>query len=217
MRIISSIFRFLTVYKLNEFRFINLFSFAYYYSHMSFIKFLTSRTFLKQILLAIVAIIVISFLILKWLRISTNHGDFETVPELKGKSINVAKLELNQNNLVMEIQDSANYNPDYPKFSVIDQEPPAGSKVKEDRKIYITLNPSGYRKILVPDLEDKTYRLAKSILEALEFRIGKLTYVDNIGKDIVLKMTHEGKTIEKGEELPKTSVIDLVLGNGNTP
>lgn len=184
---------------------------------MSLVKFLTSKTFLKQILLAIVAIAVLSFLILKWLKVSTNHGDFETVPELTGKSISVAQMELKENNLVMEIQDSANFNPDYPKFSVIDQEPPAGSKVKEYRKIYLTLNPSGYRKILVPDLEDKTFRLAKSTLEALEFKIGKLTYVDNIGKDIVLDMKFKGKSIEKGEELPKTSVIDLVLGNGNSP
>ena len=60
---------------------------------MSLVKFLTSKTFLKQILLAIVALVVLSFLVLKWLKISTNHGDFETVPELKGKSISVAKLE----------------------------------------------------------------------------------------------------------------------------
>ena len=184
---------------------------------MSLVKFLTSKTFLKQILLAIVALVVLSFLVLKWLKISTNHGDFETVPELKGKSISVAKLELKENNLVLEVQDSANFNPDYPRFSVIDQDPPAGSKVKENRKIYITLNPSGYRKILVPDLEDKTFRLAKSTLEALEFKIGKVTYVDNIGKDIVLSMTHKGNTINKGDELPKTSVIDFVLGNGNNP
>ena len=47
----------------------------------------------------------------------------------------------------MEIQDSANYNPDYPKFSVIEQDPLAGNQVKENRKIYLTLNPSGYRKV----------------------------------------------------------------------
>jgi beta-lactam-binding protein with PASTA domain len=184
---------------------------------MSILKFLTSKTFLKQILLAIVAIIVLSFIMLKWLNISTNHGEFETVPDLTGKSISVAQIALKENNLVMQIQDSANYNPDYPKFSVIEQEPPAGEKVKEDRKIYITLNPSGYRKIAVPDLKEKTYRQAKPTLEALGFKVGKLTYEDNIGKDLVLKMTHNGKTINEGDELAKTSVIDLVLGNGNRP
>ncbi|MGC1203424.1 MAG: PASTA domain-containing protein [Flavobacteriaceae bacterium] len=184
---------------------------------MSIIKFLSSKTFLKQILLAIVAIVVLSFIMLKWLNISTNHGEFETVPDLTGKSISVAQIALKENKLVMQIQDSANYNPDYPKFSVIEQEPPAGEKVKENRKIYITLNPSGYRKIGVPDLKEKTFRQAKPTLEALGFKVGKLTYVNNIGKDLVLKMTHKGKTINEGDELAKTSVIDLVLGNGNRP
>ena len=118
---------------------------------MSIVKFLISKTFLKQLILAIVAAVVICFFMLKWLDITTNHGDFETVPELTGKSISVAQIELEDNNLVMKIQDSANYNPDYPKFSVIEQEPLAGTKVKEDRKIYITLNPSGYRKMNIPE------------------------------------------------------------------
>lgn len=184
---------------------------------MSIIKFLTSKTFLKQILLALVAVVVLCFIILKWLNVSTNHGEFETVPDLTGKSISVAQIELKENNLVMQIQDSANYNPDYPKFSVIEQEPPSGAKVKENRKIYITLNPSGYRKIQVPDLKERTFRQAKPTLEALGFKVGKITYQNNIGKDLVLKMTHKGKTINEGDKLSKTSVIDLVLGNGNRP
>ena len=40
---------------------------------------------------------------------------------------------------------------------------------------------------------------------------------DNIGKDMVLKMMFEEKEIKPGEMLPKTSKIDLVLGNGNRP
>jgi len=185
---------------------------------MSLVKFLTGKTFLKQILLAVVAVFVLCFVLLKWLNVSTNHGDFETVPDLKGKSINVAQVELQDNNLVMKIQDSANYNPDYPKYSVIEQEPLAGTKVKEDRKIYITLNPSGYRKMNIPEgLIDKTFRQVKPTLEALDFKIGKITYVDNIGKDMVLKLSHKGKTLKAGDKLAKTSIIDLQLGNGDRP
>ncbi len=184
---------------------------------MSILKFLTSKTFLKQILLAILALVVLCFIILRWLKSTTNHGEFETVPELKGKSISVAKLELEENSLVMQIQDSSNFNPNYPKFSVIEQDPASGTKVKENRKIYLTLNPSGYRKIVVPDLRERTYRQAKPTLEALEFKVGKKTYVDNLGKDIVLEMRYKGRTIKPGEKLEKTSTIDLVLGNGNRP
>ena len=184
---------------------------------MSLIKFLTSKVFFKQLLLAVGAVIVLSFVILQWLRFTTNHGEFKTVPDLKGKSLSVAAIELNQNNLVMQVQDSANYNPDYPRFSVIDQEPRSGAKVKEDRKIYITVNPSGYRKIGVPDLRERTFRQAKPTLEALGFKVGKLSYVDNIAKDLVLQMQYKGKAIEPGDKLPKTTAIDLVLGNGNSP
>ncbi|MFG6685551.1 PASTA domain-containing protein [Mariniflexile sp. HNIBRBA6329] len=184
---------------------------------MSVIKFLTSKVFFKQLLLAAVAVIVLSFIMLRWLNFTTNHGEFETVPELKGKSLSVAQIELDENNLTMQVQDSANYNPDYPKFSVIDQAPAAGAKVKEDRKIYITVNPSGYRKIAVPDLKERTFRQAKPTLEALGFKVGKLTYVDNIAKDLVLDMTYKGKQIKSGEKLPKTTAIDLVLGNGTRP
>jgi beta-lactam-binding protein with PASTA domain len=182
---------------------------------MSIIRFLVSKTFFKQIALAVVALIIICFLALKWLKVSTNHGNFETVPDLTGKSMDVAKIELDQNKLVLQIQDSANYNPNYPKFSVIEQDPVSGEKVKENRKIYVTLNPSGYRKILVPDLKERTLRQAKPTLEALGFEVGKLSYQDNIGKDMVLKMLFEGKAIAPGDMLPKTSKIDLVLGNGN--
>ena len=183
--------------------------------YMSIIKFLTSKVFFKQLALAVVAIVVLCFIMLKWLNVTTNHGDFETVPDLKGKSIDVAKMELGDNNLVLEIQDSANFNPDYPKYSVIDQNPEAGEKVKENRKIYITLNPSGYRKIAVPNLVGRTFRQAKPTLEALGFQIGKTTYVDDLGKDEVVSMRYQNRKIKKDELLPKTSTIDIVLGNGN--
>lgn len=155
---------------------------------------------------------------LKWLNVTTNHGNFEMVPNLKGKSLSVANIILQDNNLILKVQDSANYNPDYPKFSVIEQEPVAGAKVKKNRKIYITLNPSGYRKMIIPNaLIDKTFRQVKPSLEALGFKIGKISYVNNIGKDMVLKLTHKGETLKAGDKLAKTSVIDLVLGNGNRP
>jgi len=180
---------------------------------MSFVKFLTSKVFFKQLALAIVAVIVLCFIMLKWLNITTNHGDFVVVPDLKGKSVETVKIELNDNDLTMAIQDSANYNPKYPKYSVIEQSPIAGAKVKENRKIYLILNPSGYRKVEVPNILKRTFRQAKPQLEALEFEIGKITYRDAIGEGVI-SMSHKGKTLKPGTLLPLTSKIDLVMGNG---
>ena len=182
---------------------------------MSLIKFLTSKTFLKQIILAVVALVVMCFIVLKWLDYRTNHGSFVTVPDLSGKTIAIAQIELNDNYLAMEIQDSANYNPKYPKFSVIEQYPLAGSQVKEDRKIYLILNPSGYRKVEVPIVVGRTFRQAKPTLEAIGFEVGRISYIDDIGKDEVQSISFEGKSVKAGDLLPMTSKIDLVLGNGN--
>lgn len=180
---------------------------------MSFVKFVTSKVFFKQLVLAIVAVVVISFLMLKWLKVSTNHGEFVTVPDLKGKSLNTAGIELKDHDLAMEIQDSANYNPKYPKYSVIEQNPKSGAQVKENRKIYLILNPSGYRKVEVPNILKSTFRQAKPQLEALEFQIGKITYKDAIGEGVMF-MSHDGKSLAPGTMLPLTSKIDLVVGNG---
>ena len=182
---------------------------------MSFVSFLKSKAFLKQIIIALVALVVIIFLALQWLDSTTNHGEFVTVPELTGKNLKTVEIEINDHNLTMEIQDSANYNPNYPKYSVIEQYPLPGAQVKENRKIYLTLNPSGYRKVAVPDIVRRTLRQAKPTLEAVGFELGKKTYVDDIGKDEVIAIRHDGKKINPGDMLPLTSKIDLVLGNGN--
>jgi len=182
---------------------------------MSLIKFLKSKVFFKQLAIAVIAVVVLCFLLLKWLDVTTNNGEFITVPDLKGKSLKTVQIELEDKDLVMQVQDSANYNPKYPKHSVIEQDPLAGAQVKENRKIYLTLNPSGYRKVAVPDIMRSTFRQAKPTLEALGFKVGEKTYIDNIGKDVVLGIKFKGKNIKTGFKLPYTSVIDLVLGNGN--
>lgn len=181
---------------------------------MSLLKFIFSKAFVKQLLLAVVALSILVFLILSWLKISTNHNEQIEVPDLAKLTFEEAQQSLEKVDLRLEILDSANYNSDYPKFSVIDQVPSAGSKVKEDRKIYITLNPSGYRNVKIPPLVGRTRRQAEPTLRALGFEIGEITYQPYIAPDEVLEMRNEGRKIEAGEELPITSVIDLVLGDG---
>ncbi|WP_339610258.1 PASTA domain-containing protein [uncultured Planktosalinus sp.] len=181
---------------------------------MSVVKFIFSKVFVKQLLLAVVAIIVFAYLILTWLKFSTNHNEQIKVPDLAKLTFEEAQKTLEEFELRLEILDSANYNPDYPQFSVIDQVPEAGSNVKENRKIYITLNPSGYRKVEIPPLVGRTRRQAEPTLRALGFEIGEITYQPYIAPDEVLEMRNEGRKIQAGEELPITSVIDLVLGDG---
>ena len=59
-----------------------------------------------------------------------------------------------------------------------------------------------------------TYRNAVTSLRAVGLEVGKITYRNNIGKDMDLALRFEGDEIEPGEKIPKSSKVDLVLGNG---
>jgi beta-lactam-binding protein with PASTA domain len=182
---------------------------------MNFFRFIFSKSLLRQIVLAIVTCIIFSFLALKWLKSYTNHGTFVEVPNLVGLSLDDAETTLQNFDLRTQVQDSSNYNPKYPSGAVVEQEPLAGAQVKENRKIYLILNPSDYRKVIIPDVIRSTLRQTRPTLEALGFRIGKLIYVDDLGRDEVLELRFRGQKINAGDMIKKTSAIDLVLGNGN--
>ena len=145
---------------------------------------------------------------------TTNHDQKILVPDLKKMSLADTETTLTNLSLNFVIQDSASYNPDYPPKSVIDQDPEAGDFVKDGRKIYLTLNPSNYKKIAIPDLLNKTKRQVETHLKSIGFKLGKYQYIPDLGRDVVRKMKHKGKNLEMGDLVPKNSVIDLVLGDG---
>lgn len=181
---------------------------------MNFLKFLFSKSLVRQIVLAIVACILFAFLALKWLKSYTNHATFVEVPNLVGLSLDDSEITLQNFNLRTQVQDSSNYNPKYPSGAVIEQEPLAGAKVKENRKIYLILNPSDYKNVRIPDVIRNTLRQARPTLEALGFSVGELIYVNDLGKDEVIELRFRGRKLSPGDMIRKTSTIDLVLGNG---
>ena len=181
---------------------------------MSFIKFLFTRVFIKQLLIAGIALFTCVILMLFWLKSNTNHNQKIEVPNLDRLSLDMAKEKLAELDLRFVVLDSSNYNPNFPKYSVIEQIPEAGEFVKENRKIYLTLNRSGYVFLEVPNVIGKTRRQAAPTLVSMGFEIGKIEYSSYIALDEVLEMSYKGKKIRPGDQLQKTSVIDFVLGDG---
>ncbi len=180
----------------------------------NFFSFLRSKTFLIQLGLAVLALVILVFLLLRWLNSTTNHGEFVEVPDFSKMTVTDMRKAIDEADLRYEVLDSANYNPDYPRFSIIEQDPPAGNKVKENRKIYFTVNPSGYKKVTVPQVIQVTQRNAASMLRAVGLDVQRVTYIDELGKDMVYYIKYKGKRIKEGDKLPKTSKIELVCGNG---
>jgi len=183
----------------------------------NFLDFLRSKTFLIQLGLALVVLIIICFMALRWLKSSTNHGEFVEVPDFSKMSVMEMRTAAEEAGLRYEVLDSTNYNPEYPRFSILEQNPPAGTKVKENRKIYFTVNPSGYKKVTIPRIIQVTRRNATSMLRAVGLDVERVTYIDELGKDMVYYIKYKGKEMNPGDKLPKTSKAELICGNGTIP
>lgn len=183
---------------------------------MSLLDFIKSRFFIRQLILAIIGFGLFFFIVFQSLGWLTHHNQKIQVPDLTKKPLYEVEEILNDLDLRLMVQDSADYNPEFPRKSVINQNPKAGDIVKSNRKIYLTLNASGYRIVSIPDFQGKTKRNVESTLKSIGFEISdNYMYVPDIGKDVVRGLMHHGKKLEKGDKLPKKSTITLVLGQGS--
>ncbi len=181
------------------------------------ILFLKSRIFFKQIAVTSLLLVVLVIGSMQWLSWSTKHGEQITVPDLTKKELPEVQQLLASQSLRFQVIDSANYRADFPANSVISQKPSAGSMVKANKKIYLQLNPSGYSDISLPELIQVTQRNATSKLQAVGLRVGKVTYIDALGKDMVYGIKFRNKLVKQGFKLPKMSEVELICGNGVRP
>ena len=181
---------------------------------MSLRQYLTSRVFFAQILAAMAIVAAIAYLFFHWITYTTHHGQEITVPDLAKLSAEQAEEKLAAIDLDYIILDTVDFRPNFPKLTIVEQEPKAGAKVKEGRKIYIKINASKYTMVTLPDLIEKTYRQALPTLEAVGLLEGTVTYKPYLGKDMVLELRQDGKKLKAGDKVLKSSKIDLVLGDG---
>ena len=188
--------------------------FANKYNTMRLLKFFISKTLIFLFLKAGLILVGFIFLLFVGLHFHTRQNNLIEVPDLYQVQLSDANEMLSDLKLNFEVIDSTHFNPEIPPFSVLEQQPRAFEQVKRGRKIYLTLNPSTFRKVSIPNVIQVTYRNAVTSLRAVGLEVGKITYWNNIGKDMVLALRFQGDEIEPGEKIPKSSKVDLVLGNG---
>ena len=181
---------------------------------MSAVKeFFTSKVFLINLVLALVFMAAVFGFTYSYLGGYTHHGESISVPDLRGLKKERMETFVQDKHLRYAIVDSL-FELDKLPGTVIDQDPVPDSKVKEGRTIYLTVNASLPPKVKMPDLIDVSYRQAEAILQTFGLKVGSLIYKPDLAKNAVLGQRYRGSEISSGKEIPKGSVIDLVLGDG---
>jgi eukaryotic-like serine/threonine-protein kinase len=147
---------------------------------------------------------------------STNHGESITVPDLYGMQLEELDIFLAEHELRFEVDDST-YSADFPPLAVLRQFPKPGAKVKENRKIYISVNRIAPPSVPLPDLVDRSRINAEVVLRSNELKRGRIILEPSPFLNLVKEMRYQGKKIEAGTRIPKGTSIDLVVGDGNGP
>lgn len=149
-----------------------------------------------------------------YLPMTTNHGETITVPDVRGVKLTDLDDFLEVRNLRYEVTADSGFSVDVPPLAVLKQFPAPNSKVKENRKIYVSLNAEKPPLVRMPKLAGTSVKNAQLILKTYDLKLGQIRYVPDLALNFILQQRVDGREVLEGERIPKGSLIDLVVGDG---
>lgn len=179
---------------------------------VKFFQYLRTNVFRKNLIGAIIGIVVFVAAIFFALQSYTRHGQTVLVPELGEMHINEAIRTLEA--LGFQYDLDSIYQMDKAPGLVLEQDPSPGTHVKEHRTLYLTMITQMAPEVAFPELVERTFIEARAMLSSYGLRLGDTTYTADIARDVVLDATFGGQTLTAGRPIPKGSTIDLILGDG---
>ncbi len=201
------------------------------FSFKELFSFIFSKTFLKHLGLIILFIAVVITAILWWLDIYTNHGQKLVLPDYSNVKVDKATKDAKERKFVIIVDDSTHIV-GKPGGIIIAQNPKPGAKVKENRKIYVTVTKYNPDKIKINDLPllyGRNFEAKKRELAILKINSKIKGYKYDIGSpNYILEVFYNGKSIisKKGKsnnvEIEKGGTLEFILsrksgGSTNLP
>ena len=174
-------------------------------------SYLKTKSFRYNLLGAIGTVIAVVLIAFFSLGFYTRHGEGIPVPVVTGMSVDRAIETLKDQGFDYQI-DSI-YVADKEPGTIVEQDPDAGTNVKVNRIIYLTMVTRLSPPVSLPDLTDQNYIEAVATLQNYGLKVGDTTTKPDIANH-VLEVHFGGQVIKPGTKLPKGSKVDLVLGNG---
>lgn len=153
----------------------------------------------------IIAAVVILFMVIKSDAFGSNTNKIE-IPNFIGQSIIDAKNEYGEKlKFVLEEE----FNNDYPKNIIYEQDIPQGTIKKEGSEIKVTVS-KGPKTSVIPDLKNQTYEAAESRLESLNLvPVQSLRHDDDVVEGRVINTNPEAN-----EEVPQGSSVTVFVSSG---
>lgn len=183
------------------------------------IRFIFSKKFLFNLIAIALVWLIVIFGTKFYLNKYTHFGQQIEVPSFYKIHMDDLDQLIEGRDIRYEIVDSV-YMDEWPKGTVCWQHPKptdsTGQFVKAGRVIQLSVVPSQPKLIKVPNVVEKSKRMAETQLESMGLRT-KVSYKPSSdGKDHVLEQKVNGKPWHDGVKVIKGTVIELVVSKGSS-
>lgn len=176
-----------------------------------------SKMIKNPIVLNLLAAVVITIAVimgtLSWLDTYTRHNEAVVVPDVKGLTVEKAEEFFKSKNLRYSVVDSV-YSKNVAPGAIVEILPTAGSKVKEGRIVFITVNATTSQMAALPEVADLSFRQAYALLKASGFAHVEIVYQPGEYKDLAVGVEMNGNPVPAGKFVPLTASLELVVSNG---
>lgn len=180
--------------------------------------FVSSGIFVKNCAGMLGFFLVFFWIMTYWLKCYTDHGESLSVPDFVGMTLEEAERKVKSRGFTLVASDSTD-KPGAIPFTIIEQNPKSGARVKEDRTIYLTITKAVMSSVALPDIaggnDDFEQYQKKLQLQDIKAEILGRKYDPILEPNTILDVIYEGDTITNnlryGVKVPKGSVVYFVV------
>lgn len=175
------------------------------------IKKIWDNWIVRNLILAVAAVLVLVTLVSIFLNLGTQHGKEIEVPDFTNLSWSEARKVASDRGVRVILADSVYVKRLKPGVVYL-QTPEAGAHVKRGRRVRLTTNTLVPKEVEMPSLVGYSMRQAKAELARHGLTLGRLIYTRDIATNSVLRQQRGGVDIKPGTVLASGTTINLVLG-----
>lgn len=157
--------------------------------------------------------VVLGWLAMFFLDLWTFHGEERVVPDVRNIPLYSASNAVSQADLHPVVTDSI-YDSFARPGTVVEQTPAAGSKVKKDGSVYLTIVAFTPKMVTVPDFYNVSVRQAHSLLEGLGIKEVREVEIPSEYAGLVLGARFNGVALRPGARIPVSAIVTLEVGTG---
>lgn len=174
---------------------------------------LIKNPFIVSFLLAIVIVCGLIYGTLLWLDSYTRHNEAVVIPDVKGLTMEQAAPFLEEKGIRYNIIDSV-FSKDVAPGAIVEVVPAPGSKVKQGRIIFVTINANTSQMAIIPEVQDLSFRQAYALLRSLGFSSVEVKYVPGDYRDLAIGVERNERMLVPGVHVPLNAPLTLVVSSG---